>query len=154
MRLINTISLCLFLWLLAIDCRAEAKQTLEILNDAGARQIAVRQPRNRSLKQLKSRSFVVSCGGGCAMTYTAIDIKQYVYYFKVQFKVDMYINEVLTDTYKEIYLFYTNGLKTDKVLDLNNNDVLKTLPLGARKSFIEFGTSLVSAYGTEPKTKK
>ena len=63
------------------------------------------------------------------MTYTANEIKQHTLSFKVKFKVEMYVNEVLTDTYIENYSFVFNALKKiDKILDVKSEMSLKLCP--------------------------
>ena len=90
-------------------------------------------------------SFVVSCGSGCAMTYTSGGITRNLPDIKVNFEVQMHVDEELTDTYEEVYIFsYTklNELSTVHVEGEYDN-VLKTLMPDGQRSFRDFGNSLV-----------
>lgn len=149
MRTGKIITIYLFLFFSAgLQKEVIAKQTFAILNDHNSAKDEIDQDRPKNLKQLKSKSFAVSCGGGCAMTYTATAIKQSGSSFKVRFKVEMYVNQDLTDTYTENYSFiYDAANHVDQVLDVKHKNALETLPVGARKSFIDFGKDLIKTYG-------
>ncbi len=56
---------------------------------------------------LKDFSFVVSCGAGCALTYNSNEIQQNENSVTIKFKVEMYINEQLTEVYFDPYQFKT-----------------------------------------------
>jgi len=150
------ILLCLLLLLAANSYGGLiSKQTYKPSNYSSPQRQHKTRDKSEDLKRLKSRSFVISCGGGCAMTYTANEIKQNTSYFKVKFKIEMYVNQVLTDTYIENYSFVVNGLKKiDKILDVKSENVVETLPLGARRSFLEFGKDLIQVYGIGAGFKK
>ena len=142
------ISLFLYLWPVFKN-EANAQQTPEVSN--GTRTVKHRTTNggNDYLKNLKEKSFVVSCGGGCAMTYTATKIDKYGLCFKVRFNVEMYIDQVSSDAYDEEYsFFYNKSNKVDKIQDGQNKNILAELPNSARMSFIEFGENLIRNSGT------
>ena len=90
-------------------------------------------------------SFVVSCGSGCAMTYTSVRITRNLPEIKVNFEVQMHVDEELTETYEEVYIFSynkSNELSTVHVEGENDN-VLKSLMPDGQRSFRDFGNSLV-----------
>jgi len=118
MRTGKIITIYLFLFFSAVlQKEVIAKQTFGILNDHNSAKDEIDQDRPKNLKQLKSKSFVVSCGGGCAMTYT------------------------------ENYSFiYDAANHVDQVLDVKHKNALETLPVGARKSFVDFGKDLIKTY--------
>lgn len=61
------------------------------------------QPQNSAAKV--SKSFTISCGSGCAMNYSENRITTKGDSNEVVFKVEMYINEKLTEEYAEAYVF-------------------------------------------------
>ncbi len=93
-------------------------------------------------------SFVLSCGSGCAMTYTADSIWGHLPDIKVKFNVEMFVDEQLTDTYNEIYVFsYDSSHKISAVHpEGNKDDVLKTLMPNAQQSFREFANELAKNF--------
>lgn len=106
---------------------------------------------NKSLKTANSdtdnknnNSFVVSCGSGCAMTYVADKIETKSSGIQVYFTIDMYVDEKITDNYTESYLFKfdeSNNIH-EIISEETNENVLNTLPIGAKESFIEFSKKL------------
>ncbi len=94
--------------------------------------------------QVVDTSFVISCGSGCAMTYIAKSIVRNASSVKVEFEVEMYVDERLSDTYNETYVFYYNNsheiIKIQKQGE-NENIMENSLP-AARDAFIKFGAGL------------
>jgi hypothetical protein len=101
----------------------------------------------RDFSKLKNQNFVLSCGTGCAMTHNVKDIEQInSSSIKVTFEVEMYVNEELTETFDESYIFdYDNSNKLKKVArEGENENLLETFFMGgAKDSFKEFGTKLM-----------
>lgn len=91
------------------------------------------------------RSFVLSCGSGCAMTYNTKNITGNLPEMKVTFSVDMYVDEKLSDTYNETYIFSYDSSNQIKNIHLEgkNENVLETLMPDAQRSFREFAEGLV-----------
>lgn len=91
------------------------------------------------------RSFVLSCGSGCAMTYSAIDLKRNSGNISVIFSVDNYIDEVLTDTFEDDFVFtfdHENSLK--KITRKGEKeDFLSTQSTNSQKSFKKFAADLI-----------
>ena len=79
-----------------------------------------------SANQLSSNStknsFVISCGAGCAMTYTQNKIVTTNDSGEVTFKVEMYADEVLSSTYYETYLYTCDSLNNDAEIQLKGAD--------------------------------
>lgn len=93
-----------------------------------------------------NKSFVISCGSGCAMTYTAENILQNgTTSIKVKFKVEMYTDEQLSDTYYETYFFsYNKNKEIEKInLEGKNENILSNLMPNAQESFREFATEII-----------
>lgn len=92
------------------------------------------------------KSFVLSCGSGCAMTYTSEGVTGNLPDLKVKFKVEMYVDEQLSDTYNEIYIFsYNQSNQIENIhLEGKNDNVLKTLLPDAQRSFKEFADGLIT----------
>ncbi|EDM37986.1 hypothetical protein PBAL39_16214 [Pedobacter sp. BAL39] len=141
--------ICLFLYLWPVfKNEANAQRTSKVSSSTKTVKHRTISSGVDYLKKLKEKSFVVSCGGGCAMTYTATKIEKYGPYFKVRFNVEMYIDQVSSDTYDEDYsFFYTKSDKVDKILDEQNKNVLGQLPISAEKSFVKFGDNLIKNSG-------
>jgi hypothetical protein len=92
-----------------------------------------------------SQSFVLSCGSGCAMTYTSESVTSNLSELKVKFKVEMYVDEKLSDTYNEVYIFSYD--QSNQIADIHlegkKDNVLKTLLPNAQISFRDFANGLV-----------
>ena len=91
-------------------------------------------------------SFVVSCGSGCAMRYTADSFRQKdTVSIEVRFHVEMFVDEVLADNYYENYVFIyskENEIQEIKMAGGAEN-ILETLPLDARLLFENFAAHLI-----------
>ncbi|REC61966.1 hypothetical protein DRF65_13140 [Chryseobacterium pennae] len=99
-------------------------------------------PENNNLKL----SLVLSCGSGCAMTYNATKITQTGLNIKVIFTVDMYIDEVISDTYDEAYIFsYDDSYRLKKIVKVGDEEesFLETQSVDNQKSFTDFAKELV-----------
>ncbi|WP_347217267.1 hypothetical protein [Chryseobacterium sp.] len=91
-------------------------------------------------------SLVLSCGTGCAMTYNTKTITQDGFRIKVTFSVDMYLNQVVTDTYDESFVFsYNNSYQLENIVreGQENEDFLKTQSASSQQSFKDFAVHLV-----------
>lgn len=91
------------------------------------------------------KSFVISCGSGCAMTYSAIKIKRNQSIIKVKFNVDQYIDEQLTDSFQDDFTFtynVTNHLK-NIIREGESEDFLETQSAGSQESFKKFAVDLI-----------
>lgn len=144
---INKILVFNILLLTFIGCekKISKQSTLNNLDTTSVKKIELSSNNIDYLQTIEEKSFVISCGSGCAMTYTAEQIIKNESSFKVRFKVEMYVNEVLSDTYKETYLFiYDNSNKIDEIiLEGTKRNALETLPKGAQESFREFSENLI-----------
>jgi hypothetical protein len=81
------------------------------------------------------------------MTYNATEIMRQGLNFRVTFTVNMYIDEVITDTYDETYIFsYDNTYRLKKIVKAGaeNEDFLNTQSVSNQKSFTDFAEELVS----------
>ncbi|PJJ84435.1 hypothetical protein CLV57_1447 [Mucilaginibacter auburnensis] len=100
----------------------------------------------KTTEDTKLSSFVLSCGSGCAMTYTPESITGKLPVLIVQFKVEMFVDEELTDTYNEVYEFSYNSSKQIEQVHMQgkNDNVLKTLMPNAQRSFRKFAEELLN----------
>lgn len=133
---------------LLIGCKKEVSaQTSSVISDTAKTEKSKASGNINYLEKIQEKSFVVSCGGGCAMTYTATDVQKIDSNFNVKFSVEMYVNEVLSETYNETYLFvYDKSGSIDKIIpEGKKENALDTLPDGAKRSFIEFSTLMKSS---------
>ncbi|WP_215224675.1 hypothetical protein [Echinicola shivajiensis] len=73
-------------------------------------------------KKTANNSFTISCGSGCAMTYTENKIVRNNNSNKVTFKIAMYVNEILTDEYFETYIFTCKPLDNNAEIKLKGDD--------------------------------
>ena len=98
-------------------------------------------PPSNGFNNYSNESFAISCGSGCAMNYTPEDVTKYDTTVKVKFNVKMYIDEALSDTYYETYIFYYDkDNKLDNIkLEGKIENILKTLMPDAQDSFKKFG---------------
>ncbi|RRJ91822.1 hypothetical protein EG240_04495 [Paenimyroides tangerinum] len=95
---------------------------------------------------LINKSFVFSCGSGCAMRYSVENIQFKEQIATVKFKIETFIDEELSETFQESYDFiYDSKNNITKVLNKDNQNVLETLPNGAKESFIEFSKLLLKS---------
>lgn len=90
-------------------------------------------------------SMVISCGSGCAMRYSPENISSNDTTIKVKFKVEMFIDEVVSDTYDETYIFsYNKSNNLEKVQQGGKpENVLENLMPAAQESFRKFGKNLM-----------
>lgn len=137
---------------LVIGCK---KETSKIVNhniqiDSLEHDLKHDAKKNNEIDRFIKESIVISCGSGCAISYSPENIKQFNNTIKVTFNVKMYENEDVTDTYDETYIFsYNNSNKLDKIeKEKENGDFLKTLMPDAQQSFIKFGENLISNQGS------
>jgi hypothetical protein len=99
---------------------------------------------SKNEKATISKSFVISCGSGCAMTYIAQNISQDQSTLKVKFKVEMYTDEELSDTYYETYIFFYNNGKIEKInIEGKKENILENLMPDAQDSFRVFAADII-----------
>ncbi|MCD0455567.1 hypothetical protein LPB85_08900 [Chryseobacterium sp. LC2016-27] len=94
----------------------------------------------------QSDSFVISCGSGCAMTYNLKNVKDLGNIKEVRFEVETYIDEVLSETNDETYLFYYNqSNQIEKIQHKGEKEnILENLLPNAVNSFKNFAGKLVN----------
>lgn len=102
---------------------------------------------NDNSKEL-SDSFVISCGSGsgCAMTYNLKNVKDLGNIKEVKFEIETYIDEVLSETNDETYLFYYNrSNQIEKIQHKGEKEnILENLLPNAVNSFKNFAGKLVN----------
>ncbi|MDR7211463.1 hypothetical protein [Flavobacterium piscis] len=143
MKIIKILKLkyLLIILLLNISCKKESN------NQPGtaAEEIPVENSVSKNKEQ--NASFVVSCGSGCAMTYYEDNVIILETSREVKFKVEMYIDEVLNDTYFETYIFKCNEEKVSVInLKGKNDNLLESNLPEIRNNFEEYGNMLCSKY--------
>jgi len=128
--------LCLFF--ITISCKK---------NDSDKSTIRAKQENQVSpvINNINDNSFVLSCGSGCAMTYTPEAISQDKQTVNVKFKVETYIDEKPSDSYYEKYNFVYNSLgEIEKInLEGKNDDILQNLMPDAQAEFKKFSKILL-----------
>jgi hypothetical protein len=100
--------------------------------------------RELNINEIK-KSFVISCGSGCAIRYTAEHTITKNISINVKFKIEMYTDETLVDTYFENYIFtYNQKDEIQKIqLEGDNENILETLMPDAQSSFRNFANTLI-----------
>ncbi|MFC6269847.1 hypothetical protein [Frigoriflavimonas asaccharolytica] len=58
---------------------------------------------------MKGKSYVLSCASGCSMTYIATHAVKNVQNISTKFNVEMYIDQTISETYDENYIFTTTN---------------------------------------------
>jgi len=93
-----------------------------------------------------NNSFVISCGSGCAMTYNVKNITDLENVKEVKFEIETYIDNVLSETNNETYLFYYNQSNQIEKIQLKgqNENILENLLPDAVESFKNFAGNLVN----------
>jgi len=126
----------LFVLFIFSGCK-EAKNAKEISNPKKAEVLI-----EKIVEKSELASFTISCGSGCAMIYH----EQNTTSNEVTFKVETYINEVLSDENLETYVIVCDGIgNAVKVYFKGDKDnILKSeLPM-LREEFKKFGDSFCS----------
>ncbi|MCD0478912.1 hypothetical protein LPB90_10615 [Chryseobacterium sp. LC2016-29] len=143
----NKILLLNILLFLLIGCKKSVRtqNTANTFDTSKVKKAEILKDKTKYKENVQNKSFVISCGTECAMTYTAEQITKNKSSFKVKFNVDMYTNEEISDSYKETYSFiYDESNNIDKIiLEGANRNALETLPIGAKESFVEFSKLLL-----------
>lgn len=140
----KNITFLLLLSMFIIGCK-KSESKIEITSIKDTTKIVEKQefvsPPLNERNNYTNESFVISCGSGCAMNYAPEDVTKKDKTIKVKFNVKMYINEALSDTYYETYIFYyDNNNKLDNIkLEGKSENILKTLMPDAQDSFKNFG---------------
>lgn len=95
--------------------------------------------------EIKKQSFVISCGTGCAMTHNVKEIKKINQTsIEVKFEVEMYINEEVTETFDETYVFSYGNINT--IRNKKSDEYIeKTFTESAQQSFTDFGAKLIQS---------
>lgn len=144
----NRIILCLLLSLFISNSCKKEKANAQINNAVKTQDsFKIAHPKeNEAVVNNDLQSFVLSCGSGCAMTYTSESVTGNLPDLKVKFKVEMYVDEQLSDTYNEVYVFSYNqsGQIQTIYIEGKNDNVLKTLLPEAQRSFREFADGLIT----------
>lgn len=68
------------------------------------------------------RTFVHSCGSGCAMSYKEIDLKILNNAHEVKLKVTMYVNEEVTDEFFLKYIIDCNSNMASSMISKENGE--------------------------------
>lgn len=96
------------------------------------------QESNATAKAYKS--FVISCGSGCAITYTEQSRIEKGHVMEAVFKVEIYSNEKLTEEYLETYYFRCAGSKEIEQIKLKGDPDFKieNLPTNLQENLISY----------------
>ena len=96
--------------------------------------------------KIKNESFVISCGTGCAMTHNIGEITQInSTTIKVVFEIEQYIDDELTETFNESFIFKNDKNFTIERIntDGKNENIEKIFFGSALQSFQSFGQKLM-----------
>ncbi|KAA5534716.1 hypothetical protein F0919_08870 [Taibaiella lutea] len=96
--------------------------------------------------------FVISCGGGCAMTYHVKSIETISpATIKVIFEVEQYIDEAVSETFDEAYVFHYGNINTIERLipGGKHENISEILMPDAQQSFKDFASRLIEVAATK-----
>lgn len=143
-------SFIIILLCLIIGCKKDNLQVSKIADVKDTVSVQKQETATATTVNKLTESIVISCGSGCAMSYSPTNITDLNGDIKVKFKVKMYEDEVLTDTYDETYIFsYTSIGKVDNIKkEGEKGNFLETQMPDAQRSFIEFGEKLIVKSGS------
>lgn len=102
----------------------------------------VREDNKKDCKRIKS--FVHSCGSGCALTYSERLISKEGNYYILNFEVEMHINEKLSDNYTESYTLLCSDGKAESMLNDEKEDVFLFEVNNSRYSFKNYADQICS----------
>lgn len=117
MKIINKVVILFFLLFTLVGCKKANKE--EPVNEAIT---SYTQESVSTEKEEEVKSFTVSCGSGCAITYSEDTIISNDTSKEVKFKIEMYIDEVLTDEYFETYVFNCDPINKNAIIKLKGDD--------------------------------
>ena len=149
---INKFYAIIFIIFFATACEKKIDNTVTVKGQDTAinrtSQTASSIPQATDNKDNAKKSFVISCGSGCAMTYNVRNIvRESTNQIKVDFIVENYLDEVLQGTDKESYIFYFD--KEEKLVKIKkkgeDGSFLETQTQDSQDSFREFAASLMSS---------
>lgn len=138
--IINYLGTVLFIICFSIlGCKNPADQKFQNVEIEYSEQVDSKQ-------QNKKKSFVLSCGSGCAMTYNEENTISSRTSYIVKFKVVMYIDEVVADEYMETYIFECDesGRLENAHLKGEDENLLKNEDSLIRNELKKYGEQLCS----------
>lgn len=95
------------------ETRVAEKQTLELA-----------KVKTTVEKETAKNSFVVSCGTGCALTYSELNVSKEKDFIESEFEVEMFVNEVQAEKHLETYVFSLN--ESGEIVHVSFKDELTT----------------------------
>jgi hypothetical protein len=123
---------------MVIGCKKSTNDDKTEISNVKKTEELVQKPIEKS----KNTSFTISCGSGCAMIY----YEQNIVSNEVTFKVETYINEVLSEENLETYIIEcdVNGLATKVYLKGDKENILESeLPM-MKEEFQKYGNNFCS----------
>ncbi|NRS87567.1 hypothetical protein HNQ02_000474 [Flavobacterium sp. 7E] len=100
----------------------------------------------RNFKNIENKSFVISCGTGCAMTHNIKKITQInSTTVQVVFEIEQYVDQEMIKTFDETYIFINDQNNTiELVTDNGKNENIKEMFFGgALETFQDFGKQIM-----------
>lgn len=135
---LGVIVLLLFI---SIGCKKPVNDKIENLDIKKTEEVV-----KKNIDKSKTISFTISCGSGCAMIY----YEQTIVSNEVTFKVETYINEVLSEDDLVTYIIEgSNGIASKVYLKGDINNILDSeLPM-MKEEFQKYANSFCSKYHIE-----
>ncbi|MFC6269848.1 hypothetical protein [Frigoriflavimonas asaccharolytica] len=136
--------------LFTISCKTDKNKQNQKISQADTLKVSSQKekiPELYDIENFTKESIVITCGSGCALSYSPEKISRRGNDLVVDFKVLMYEDEIITDSYNEIYVFsYNNSKKLEKIVkDSESGDFLATQMPNTREAFRSFGENLINS---------
>ena len=140
----------IFFLLFTISCKTDKNKQEQKISQADTLKVINQKdikPEINDIENFTKESIVVTCGSGCALSYSLEKISRLGNELVVDFKVLMYEDEVITDSYDETYIFsYNNSKELEKIVkDGESGDFLATQMPNTREAFRSFGENLINS---------
>ena len=146
---INTYFILCFLSF-TIGCKIDKSKQQQKITQADTLKVGSQKEIKSEVNDIDSfikESIVISCGSGCALSYSPEKITRRGNDLVVEFKVLMYEDELIKDTYEQTFIFsYDNLNGLEKIAkDGEVEDFFESQMPNTRKSFKSFGENLIKS---------
>jgi hypothetical protein len=114
------IKLLFFFSFIFLSCKENNNKSIE--NSLSKRTDSIKNEMERKINNDDKQGFVISCGSGCAISYSEVSRKKINNKYQIKFNVKMYINENIEEEYDEIYIFEFNDINVLTKINIKGYD--------------------------------